>query len=88
MILVIAIGQSPDRELFANGSIALRRNGSVITTHEGRTSRSGIYAGGDLISGPDIVIRACADGARAGEAICRELGVELPPEPSLPALTW
>lgn len=85
--IVIAIGQSPDRELFANGSIALRRNGSVITTHEGRTSRSGIYAGGDLISGPDIVIRACADGARAGEAICRELGVELPPEPSLPALT-
>ena len=58
--IVIAIGQSPNRELFADGSIALRRNGSVITTHEDRTSRSGIYAGGDLISGPDIVIRACA----------------------------
>lgn len=85
--IVIAIGQSPDRELFSDGRIALRRNGSVITTHEGRTSRSGVYAGGDLISGPDIVIRACADGARAGEAICRELGVELPPLPSLPALT-
>ena len=85
--IVIAIGQSPDRELFADGRIALRRNGSVITTNEGRTSRSGVYAGGDLISGPDIVIRACADGARAGEAICRDLGVELPPPPSLPALT-
>ncbi|MDO4786529.1 MAG: putative selenate reductase subunit YgfK [Fretibacterium sp.] len=85
--IVIAIGQSPDRELFGDGRVALRRNGSVITTREGRTSRSGIYAGGDLISGPDIVIRACADGTRAAEAICRDLGVELPPLPSLPGLT-
>ncbi|NLL37909.1 MAG: putative selenate reductase subunit YgfK [Fretibacterium sp.] len=82
--LVVAIGQGADRSLFENGRISLRRNGSVITTQAGRTSRSGVYSGGDLTRGPDIVIAACADGTRAAEAICLELGVELPELPGLP----
>ncbi len=85
--IVIAIGQSADKSLFSDGRIALRRNGSVITTQAGRTSRCGVYAGGDVIKGPDIVISACADGTRAADAICAELGIELPKLPGLPELT-
>jgi putative selenate reductase len=35
-----------------------------------------VYAGGDAARGPAIIIEACADGRRAAEAICRELGVD------------
>jgi putative selenate reductase len=35
----------------------------------------GVYAGGDLVRGPATIVEACADGRRAAEAICGELGV-------------
>jgi putative selenate reductase len=48
---------------------------------------SGVYAGGDLIRGPDIIIGACADGRRAAEAICQQLGIAFePPATVLPML--
>jgi NADH-quinone oxidoreductase subunit F len=38
------------------------------------TSVPGVFAGGDVIRGPDVVIRAIADGKRAARAIDRFLG--------------
>jgi putative selenate reductase len=34
-----------------------------------------VYAGGDVVRGPAIIIQACADGRRAAEAICHKLGL-------------
>ena len=85
--IIAAVGQAPDREIFS-GRIALRRNGSVVNlTSGGRTSRAGLYSGGDLAEGPDCVVRACAAGVRAGKAICRELGLEEAGEMGPPPLS-
>ncbi|MCL2696193.1 MAG: hydrogenase, partial [Clostridiales bacterium] len=38
------------------------------------TSLDGVFAGGDIVHGPDTVIRAIADGKQAAEAIDKYLG--------------
>lgn len=44
--------------------------GLIIANPEtGVTSRSEIYAGGDAVNGPDLVVTAVADGQRAAKAI-------------------
>lgn len=46
-----------------------------ILTESGslETDAPGVYAGGDAVRGADLVVRAAADGKRAGEAIARAL---------------
>jgi putative selenate reductase len=39
------------------------------------TSVPGVFAGGDAVRGPATIVEACADGRRAAEAICQQLGV-------------
>ena len=39
-----------------------------------RTSRPGIFAGGDIVRGPDLVVRAVADGKTAARSILEYLG--------------
>jgi len=85
--IVAAIGQRADVTLFTGGKIQLGKNGAVKTAPSGRTSRCGVYAGGDAVTGPSIVIAACADGMRAGESILREFGIGLPKEDGLPLPT-
>ena len=68
--IVVAIGQRPASPL-------------RVDEASGVTAHPGIYAGGDAVRGPATVIQAIADGRRAAEAICRDLG--LSPEPSLSA---
>jgi len=67
--VIIAIGQSPDL-LFLDGS-------GVVVQRDGRVAACppGVYAGGDVVRGPAIIIAACADGRQAAEAICEQLGI-------------
>ncbi len=44
-----------------------------------QTSMEGVYAAGDVVSGPDTVIGAIAGGKRAAEAIDRQLSGQLQP---------
>lgn len=75
--VIIAIGQSADLKFFDGSQVALAKNGGVdIDKVSGKTSVCGVYAGGDAVTGPAIVIQACADGQRAAAAICAKLGVE------------
>ena len=39
-----------------------------------RTSRKGIFAGGDIVRGPDLVVRAVRDGKTAARSIMEYLG--------------
>ena len=81
--IVTALGREADRDL--TQGLDLRRNGSVITvTNDGRTSRGGIRAAGDLATGPESVLSACASGACAAHAICRELNLTPPQEGACP----
>lgn len=85
--IVAAIGQSADTAFLRNGRIELAKDGAIVTACSGRTSVGGVYAGGDVATGPAIVIRACADGARAADAIRREFGIERPHGGNVPAPT-
>jgi putative selenate reductase len=86
--IVLAIGQRADVTFLDGSDISLRRNGTLaVDPPTGRAGPSRVYAGGDAVRGPAIIIEACADGRRAAEAICAQLGVPFaPPLAPLPLL--
>ena len=72
---IIAVGQRPDVTLFAGTGAALEQSGRVTVDDATGAVTDRVYAGGDVARGPAIIIAACADGRRAAEAICGQLGV-------------
>jgi putative selenate reductase len=75
--VILAIGQRPDVTFLDGSGVSLRGNGAVVVDPEtGRAGAPGVYAGGDVARGPAIIVQACADGRRAAEAICAQLGIE------------
>ncbi len=74
-LAIEAIGQAPPGDLghWLPG-VELTDRG-LIATEEGstRTSRQGIYAGGDIVNGGDTVVQAVADGVAAAHEIARSL---------------
>ncbi len=78
--LVAAVGRSADLSAIA-GDVAVAPFGFlVVDPATGMTSRRGLFAAGDVVSGPKTVVEAIAGGRRAASAIRRFLeGVELRP---------
>ncbi len=75
--VIIAIGQSADLSFFDGSEVRLEKSGGVaVEKGSGKTSVCGVYAGGDAVTGPAIVIQACADGQRAAAAICEKLDLK------------
>ncbi|MEJ5349704.1 MAG: FAD-dependent oxidoreductase [Desulfosoma sp.] len=74
----VAIGQQPDATVFGVPAPALAVNaqGLLIVDTQGGTSRAGIYAAGDVVSGPSSVVQAMASGRRAALAVHRTLSCE------------
>jgi len=68
--VAIAIGYGAD-PLLPQTTAGLRsdRKALIQTDANGRTSRPGVFAGGDNVNGADLVVTALADGRRAAEAI-------------------
>ncbi len=84
--LIIAISESPDRSGLA-GLGASKRGGVAADPGTMQTSKSGVFAGGDAVRGPNTVIDAIADGKRAaammdrfitGRQMCTIAKVRLP----------
>ncbi|WP_148134068.1 putative selenate reductase subunit YgfK [Candidatus Formimonas warabiya] len=74
--IVVAVGQSPDLTFLDGSSLSLHQNGAIaVDPQTGQAGTPGVYAGGDAVRGPAIVIQACADGRRAAEAICGSFGI-------------
>jgi putative selenate reductase len=74
--IIIAIGQRPDVSFLDGSCVSLRANGSIAADPQtGLAGGERVYAGGDAVRGPATIIEACADGRRAAEAICRQLGL-------------
>ena len=68
--IVIAIGQSPNPLIpMTTEGLKIGEHGNIIVDSEGRTSRKGVFAGGDITSGEATVISAMAAGKRAAKAI-------------------
>lgn len=75
--IIVAIGQRPDIAFLDGSSISLHPDGAIaVDPRTGRAGTNCMYAGGDAVRGPATVIEACADGQRAAEAICAELGIQ------------
>jgi putative selenate reductase len=87
--IVVAIGQRPDVSFLDGSAVTLRENGTVSVAPEtGLAGEEFVYAGGDAVRGPATIVEACADGRRAAEAICQQLGVPFErPSVHLPALS-
>lgn len=70
-VVVIAIGTSPNPMIF-KGSEGLDQNkkGTVVADKEtGATSKCGVFAGGDVVTGAATVISAMGAGKKAAKAI-------------------
>lgn len=69
--VVLAIGYWPDPLLGEKTpGLETHKWGLIVTDQEtGSTSRAGVYAGGDAVSGPDLVVTATAAGLQAANHI-------------------
>ena len=68
--VIMALGTAPNPLIVktTNGLEATRRGG-LVTDEEGRTTREGIFAGGDAVTGAATVILAMGAGRKAAKAI-------------------
>ncbi|HAW50255.1 TPA: glutamate synthase (NADPH), homotetrameric [bacterium] len=73
-IVVMAIGNGANPLLTsATPDMAINKWGYIITDDEGRTTKKGVYAGGDIVTGSATVISAMGAGKRAVRAIHKDL---------------
>ena len=68
--VIMALGTAPNPLIVktTNGLEATRRGG-LVADEEGRTTREGIFAGGDAVTGAATVILAMGAGRKAAKAI-------------------
>ena len=86
--LIVAVGERPDSECLASMGVELDRGGRPrVDRATLSTTREGVFAGGDLVTGPNTVADAIAAGKKVARVIDRYLrGEELrePPHVRLP----
>lgn len=70
-VVIIAIGQGPNPILAqSTEGLDLRKSGNIEADSEtGKTSRKGVFAGGDIVTGAATVILAMGAGRKAAQAI-------------------
>jgi heterodisulfide reductase subunit A len=66
--VITALGQAPNLE-FAKGFETTNRGTIAVDEFSLMTSIEGVFAGGDVVSGPDMVITAIAAGKKAARSI-------------------
>jgi len=83
--LIVAIGERPDSDCLPAMGIELGPGGHLpVNARTFATSREGVFAGGDLVTGPNTVADAIAAGKRAAQVIDRYLrGRRLIAEPEV-----
>ena len=72
--VVMAIGTSPNPLIKSTTEgLEVNRKGGIIVNEDGLTSREGVYAGGDAVTGAATVISAMGAGKTAAAAIDRAI---------------
>ena len=74
--VLMAAGQQVDLSFL--GDYASARGRLVVDEESQATSHKGVYAGGDIVSGPSTVISAIRQGRNAAEAINASVGITKP----------
>jgi NADH-quinone oxidoreductase subunit F len=93
-ILIPAIGQETDKLCVLNAGLETNRNSTLKVGPSLATTRAGVFAAGDAVSGPASVIEAVAHGNRVAKEVDvylrtgRREKVDIPLEAHLPPLTW
>lgn len=65
-LVIPAIGQESDTACCANlAGAELTKWGTIVVSEHLMTSRKGVFAGGDAVTSPDSLIRACSQGRLA-----------------------
>ena len=69
-VVIMALGTSPNPLIAATtDGLETNRRGCIVADEAGRTSREGVFAGGDIVTGAATVILAMGAGRRAAKAI-------------------
>ncbi|MFH1322039.1 MAG: NADH-quinone oxidoreductase subunit NuoF [Bacteroidota bacterium] len=85
--LIVAISEQPESDAISSMKIDVTKWGTVkVDTETLTTNIPGVFAGGDLVSGPNTVIEAIADGKKAARKIDCYLKGEDMNEISVPQL--
>ncbi len=72
--VIVAIGQRPNPLVPATTEgLETTKWGTIVADEDGRTSKTGVFAGGDITSGAATVILAMGAGKRSARAIDRYL---------------
>lgn len=78
--VILAIGYNPKTDDIKEVEVISGKRGTIVVKDDtGVTNIKGVFAGGDVVSGPMSVIDAIASGKRAADAIHRYLR-NLPPK--------
>jgi NADH-quinone oxidoreductase subunit F len=74
-MVIPAISQHSDLPFISKDDVEVTRWGTLVVDAETMmTTIRGVFAGGDVVRGPDTVIQAIADGKKTARAIDRYLG--------------
>jgi glutamate synthase (NADPH/NADH) small chain len=69
-VVLIAIGTSPNPLVpRTTKGLEVSKHGTVIAKEDGATTKEGVYAGGDAVTGSATVISAMGAGKKAARAI-------------------
>jgi glutamate synthase (NADPH) small chain len=72
-VVIGAIGQKVDNRLMKALGVAANQDGTIKVNENGETSRPGLFAAGDIISGGATVVQAIAEGCKMSTSIDRYL---------------
>ena len=68
--VIIAVSQGPRRNIVANtDNLQVNKWGNILTDENGRTTRNGVFASGDVVTGAKTVVEAVADAKKVAESI-------------------
>ncbi|CAA7600256.1 Dihydroprymidine dehydrogenase domain II, 4Fe-4S cluster [Acididesulfobacillus acetoxydans] len=68
-LIIAAVGQKVELPASLVGRVALAAKGTVQVDEYGKTTSDGVFAGGDLVSGPSSMVSAIAAGKEAAGII-------------------
>ena len=73
-VVIMALGTSPNPLIASTtANLETTRRGCIIADEDGRTTRKGVFAGGDTVTGAATVILAMGAGRKAAAAIDKYL---------------
>ena len=93
-IVIPAVGQQTDAACVRDAGVNTHRNATLKVGPSLATSRAGVFAAGDAVSGPASVIEAVAHGNQVAQEVDLYLGagrlerIPAPLEARIPPLAW